>query len=111
MTIRGAQKLLKENGVQHVINLSPPLEAGLVAEADPIESVNRRIRLKTLISTAGTETRRTIAQDMQQARTGANIHHRVQNCDWLKRKTKINLIYFLTRPSDNFWAEDDQTAA
>ena len=38
MTIRGAQKLLKENGVQHVINLSPPLEAGLVAEADPIES-------------------------------------------------------------------------
>jgi DNA-binding transcriptional MerR regulator len=34
MTIRGAQKLLKENGVQHVIDLSPPLEAGLEAEID-----------------------------------------------------------------------------
>ena len=38
MTIRGAQKLLKENGVQHVIDLSPPLEAGLEAEIGPTET-------------------------------------------------------------------------
>ena len=63
MTIRGAQKLLKENGVQHVINLSPPLEAGLVAEADPIASTTEEY-VENVEPTAKNQTE--IEQDMQQ---------------------------------------------
>ena len=63
MTIRGAQKLLKENGVQHVINLSPPLEAELVARADPIESTTEEY-VENVEPTAKNQTE--IEQNMQQ---------------------------------------------
>ena len=99
MTIRGAQKLLKENGVQHVINLSPPLEAGLVAEANPIESTTEEY----VEPTAKNQTE--IEQNMQQpeqAQTSA-LRPKLR----LVEQDEDQFDLFSDTPSDNLWAEDD----
>jgi hypothetical protein len=102
MTIRGAQKLLKENGVQHVINLSPPLEAGLVAEADPIESTTEEY-VENVEPTAKNQTE--IEQNMQQpeqAQTSA-LRPKLR----LVEQDEDQFDLFSDTPSDNLWAEDD----
>ena len=99
MTIRGAQKLLKENGVQHVINLSPPLEARLVARADPIESTTEEY----VEPTAKNQTE--IEQNMQQpeqAQTSA-LRPKLR----LVEQDEDQFDLFSDTPSDNLWAEDD----
>ena len=76
MTIRGAQKLLKENGVQHVIDLSPPLEAGLEAEIGPTETTTEApvemVDMTADIDTdAAQETKQ--ADDVQKPTTRPNL--------------------------------------
>ena len=102
MTIRGAQKLLKENGVQHVINLSPPLEAGLVARADPIESTTEEY-VENVEPTAKNQTE--IEQNMQQpeqAQTSA-LRPKLR----LVEQDEDQFDLFSDTPSDNLWAEED----
>lgn len=103
MTIRGAQKLLKENGVQHVINLSPPLEARLVAEVDPIEPTTEEY-FENVEPTAKNQTE--IEQDMQQPAQAQTSAPRPKLR--LVEQDEDQFDLFSDTPSDNLWAEDNQ---
>ena len=105
MTIRGAQKLLKENGVQHVIDLSPPLEAGLEAEFGPTETTTEApvemIDVTADIETdAAQETKQ--ADDVQKPTTRPNLR-------LVETEDDDQFDLFADGPSENFWTEDDQT--
>lgn len=105
MTIRGAQKLLKENGVQHVIDLSPPLEAGLEAEIIPNEAVTEApVEMVDMTADieadAAQETKQ--VDDVQKSTTRPNLRLVVTEDD-----DQFDL--FADSPSENFWTEDDQT--
>jgi DNA-binding transcriptional MerR regulator len=107
MTIRGAQKLLKENGVQHVIDLSPPLEAGLEAEIKPNEAVTEApvemVDMTADIETdAAQETKQ--ADDVQKPTTRPNLR-------LVETEDDDQFDLFADSPSENFWTEDDQTGA
>jgi len=107
MTIRGAQKLLKENGVQHVIDLSPPLEAGLEAEIEPNETDTEApiemIDITADIETdAAQETKQ--ADDVQKPTTRPNLR-------LVETEDEDQFDLFADSPSENFWTEDDQTGA
>lgn len=107
MTIRGAQKLLKENGVQHVIDLSPPLEAGLEAEIEPNETVTEA-SVEMVDMTADTEanTMQYVkqAEDVQKTTTRPNLR-------LVETEEDDQFDLFADSPSENFWTEDDQTGA
>ena len=105
MTIRGAQKLLKENGVQHVIDLSPPLEAGLEAEIDPTETVTESpaeiVDMTADVETdAAQETKQ--ADDVQKPTTRPNLR-------LVETEDDDQFDLFADSPSENFWTEEDQT--
>lgn len=105
MTIRGAQKLLKENGVQHVIDLSPPLEAGLKAEIDPTETVTESpaeiVDMTADVETdAAQETKQ--ADDVQKPTTRPNLR-------LVETEDDDQFDLFADSPSENFWTEEDQT--
>ena len=107
MTIRGAQKLLKENGVQHVIDLSPPLEAGLEAELDPTETATEApvemVDMTADVETdAAQETKQ--AEDVQKPTTRPNLR-------LVETEDDDQFDLFADSPSENFWTEDDQTGA
>ena len=107
MTIRGAQKLLKENGVQHVIDLSPPLEAGLEAEIDPTDTATEA-PVEMVDMTADTETdaaqETKQADDVQKSTTRPNLR-------LVETEDDDQFDLFADSPSENFWTEDDQTGA
>ena len=107
MTIRGAQKLLKENGVQHVIDLSPPLEAGLEAEIEPNETVTEA-SVEMVDMTADTEanTMQYVkqAEDVQKTTTRPNLR-------LVETEEDEQFDLFADSPSENFWTEDYQTGA
>ena len=105
MTIRGAQKLLKENGVQHVIDLSPPLEAGLEAEIEPNETVPEA-PVEMVDMTADTEANTT--QDVKQAEDVQKTTTR-PNLRLVETEDDDQFDLFADSPSENFWTEDDQT--
>ena len=105
MTIRGAQKLLKENGVQHVIDLSPPLEAGLQAEIEPNETVPEA-PVEMVDMTADTEADTT--QDVKQAEDVQKTTTR-PNLRLVETEDDDQFDLFADSPSENFWTEDDQT--
>ena len=107
MTIRGAQKLLKENGVQHVIDLSPPLEAGLEAEIEPNEKVTVA-PVEMVDMTADTEANTT--QDVKQAEDVQKTATR-PNLRLVETEEDDQFDLFADSPSENFWTEDDQTGA
>ena len=107
MTIRGAQKLLKENGVQHVIDLSPPLEAGLEAEIIPNEAVTEA-RVEMVDMTADIET--DAAQQTKQANEVQKSTTR-PNLRLVETEDDDQFDLFADSPSENFWTEDDQTGA
>ena len=107
MTIRGAQKLLKENGVQHVIDLSPPLEAGLEAEIEPNEKVTVA-PVEMVDMTADTEANTT--QDVKQAEDVQKTATR-PNLRLVETEEDDQFDLFADSPSENFWTKDDQTEA
>ena len=107
MTIRGAQKLLKENGVQHVIDLSPPLEAGLEAEIESNETVTEA-PVEMVDMTADTEANTT--QDVKQAEDVQKTATR-PNLRLVETEEDDQFDLFADSPSENFWTEDDQTGA
>ena len=107
MTIRGAQKLLKENGVQHVIDLSPPLEAGLEAEIEPNETITEA-PVEMVDMTADTEANTT--QDVKQAEDVQKTTTR-PNLRLVETEEDDQFDLFADSPSENFWTEDDQTGA
>ena len=105
MTIRGAQKLLKENGVQHVIDLSPPLEAGLEAEIVPTETATEApvemVDMTADVETdAAQETKQ--AEDVQKPTTRPNLR-------LVETEDDDQFDLFADSPSENFWTEQDQT--
>lgn len=107
MTIRGAQKLLKENGVQHVIDLSPPLEAGLEVELDPTETATEApVEMVDLTADveidAAQETKQ--ADDVQKPTTRPNLR-------LVETEDDDQFDLFADNTSENFWTEDDQTGA
>ncbi len=105
MTIRGAQKLLKENGVQHVIDLSPPLEARLKAGMEQTETVTEAT-VEMVDMTAGVET--DAAQDTKQTKDMQKpITH--PNLRLVETDDEDQFDLFADNPSNNFWPEDDQT--
>ena len=107
MTIRGAQKLLKENGVQHVIDLSPPLEAGLEAEIVPNKAVTEAA-VEMVDMTADIETDAAHAtkqaENVQKATTRPNLR-------LVETEDDDQFDLFADSPNENFWTEDDQTGA
>jgi DNA-binding transcriptional MerR regulator len=107
MTIRGAQKLLKENGVQHVIDLSPPLEAGLEAEIEPNETATEA-PVEMIDMTADIETdaaqKTKQADDAQKPTTRPNLR-------LAETEDKDQFDLFADSPSENFLADEDQTGA
>ncbi|NDD32739.1 MAG: MerR family transcriptional regulator [Rhodobacteraceae bacterium] len=107
MTIRGAQKLLKENGVQHVIDLSPPLEAGLEAEIIPNEAVTEA-PVEMVDMTADIET--DAAQETKQVDDVQNSTTR-PNLRLVETEDDDQFDLFADSPSENFWTDDDQTGA
>ena len=107
MTIRGAQKLLKENGVQHVIDLSPPLEAGLEAEIVPTETATEA-PVEMVDMTADVET--DAAQETKQAE-GVQKPTTRPNLRLVETEDGDQFDLFADSPSENFWTEDDQTGA
>ena len=107
MTIRGAQKLLKGNGVQHVIDLSPPLEAGLKAEVDPTETATEA-PVEMVDMTADVET--DAAQETKQADELQKPTTR-PNLQLVETEDDDQFDLFADSPSENFWTEDDQTVA
>ena len=105
MTIRGAQKLLKENGVQHVIDLSPSLEAGLETEIAPTETATETpvemVDMTADIETdAAQETKQ--ADDVQKSTTRPNLR-------LVEIEDDDQFDLFADSPSENFWTEEDQT--
>ena len=107
MTIRGAQKLLKENGVQHVIDLSPSLEAGLEAEIEPNEAVTEApVEMVDMTADIDTDAAREIkqAEDVQKSTTRPNLQ-------LVETEDEDQFDLFADSPSENFWTEDDQTGA
>ena len=105
MTIRGAQKLLKENGVQHVIDLSPSLEAGLETEIAPTETATETpvemVDMTADIETdAAQETKQ--ADDVQKPTTRPNLR-------LVETEDDDQFDLFADSPSENFWTEEDQT--
>ena len=107
MTIRGAQKLLKENGVQHVIDLSPPLEAGLEAEIEPNEAVTEApVEMVDMTADIDTDAAQEIkqAEDVQKSTTRPNLR-------LVETEDEDQFDLFADSPSENFWTEDDQTGA
>ncbi len=107
MTIRGAQKLLKENGVQHVIDLSPTLEAGLEAEIEPTETVTEA-PVEMVDMTADMETdaaqQTKQADDLQKPTTRPNVR-------LVEKEDDDQFDLFANSPSENFWTKDGQTEA
>ena len=107
MTIRGAQKLLKENGVQHVIDLSPTLEAGLEAEIEPTETVTEA-PVEMVDMTADMETdaaqQTKQADDVQKPTTRPNVR-------LVEKEDDDQFDLFANSPSENFWTKDGQTGA
>ena len=105
MTIRGAQKLLKENGVQHVIDLSPSLEAGLETEIAPTETATET-PVETVDMTADIETdaaqETKQADDVQKPTTRPNLR-------LVETEGDDQFDLFADSPSENFWTEEDQT--
>jgi len=107
MTIRGAQKLLKENGVQHVIDLSPPLEAGLEAEIIPNEAVTEApVEMVDMTADIETDAAQETKQvdDVQKSTTRPNLR-------LVETEDDDQFDLFADSPSENFWTEDDQTGA
>ena len=107
MTIRGAQKLLKENGVQHVIDLSPPLEAGLEAEIIPNEAVTEApVEMGDMTADIETDAAQETKQvdDVQKSTTRPNLR-------LVETEDDDQFDLFADNPSENFWTEDDQTGA
>ena len=105
MTIRGAQKLLKENGVQHVIDLSPPLEAGLEAEVDPTETATEapvEMVDMTVDIDADAAQEAKQAEDVQKPTARPNLR-------LVETEHEEQFDLFSDSPSENFWTEDDQT--
>jgi DNA-binding transcriptional MerR regulator len=107
MTIRGAQKLLKENGVQHVIDLSPTLEAGLEAEIEPTETVTEA-PVEMVDITADMETdaaqQTKQADDVQKPTTRPNVR-------LVEKEDDDQFDLFANSPSENFWTKDGQIEA
>jgi len=105
MTIRGAQKLLKENGVQHVIDLSPPLESGLEANFGPNETVSES-PLEMVDLTA--EFKSEVSQEKKQAEhvQKPKTH---PNPRLVQLGDEDQLDLFADSPSKRFWTKDDQT--
>ena len=107
MTIRGAQKLLKEHGVQHVIDLSPPLEAGLEAESEPNETVTEApVEMVDMTAKIVTEAAQEAKQadDLQKQTTRPNFR-------LVETEDDDQFDLFANSPSENSWTEDDQTGA
>ena len=107
MTIRGAQKLLKENGVQHVIDLSPPLEAGLDAEIEPNQTVTEApVEMVDMTADVETDTAQETkqAEDVQKLTTRSNLR-------LVETEDDDQFDLFADSPSENFWTEHDQTGA
>lgn len=107
MTIRGAQKLLKENGVQHVIDLSPPLEARLKAEIEPNEAVTEApMEMVDMTADIDTDAAQEIkqAEDVQKSTTRPNLR-------LVETEDEDQFDLFADSPSENFWTKDDQTGA
>jgi len=107
MTIRGAQKLLKENGVQHVIDLSPPLEAGFEAEIIPNEAVTEApVEMVDMTADIETDAAQETKQvdDVQKSTTRPNLR-------LVETEDDDQFDLFADSPSENFWTEDDQTGA
>ena len=107
MTIRGAQKLLKENGVQHVIDLSPPLQAGLEAEIIPNEAVTEApVEMVDMTADIETDAAQETKQvdDVQKSTTRPNLR-------LVETEDDDQFDLFADSPSENFWTEDDQTGA
>ena len=104
MTIRGAQKLLKENGVQHVIDLSPTLEAGLEAEVDPTETAKEApVEMVDMTVDIETDTAQETkqAEDVQKPTTRPNLR-------LVETEDEDQFDLFSDSTSENFWTEDDQ---
>ena len=107
MTIRGAQKLLKENGVRHVIDLSPPLEAGLEAKIEPNEAVTEApVEMVDITADIDSDAAQEIkqAEDVQKSTTRPNLR-------LVETEDEDQFDLFADSPSENFWTEDDQTGA
>ena len=107
MTIRGAQKLLKENGVKHVIDLSPPLEAGLEEEIIPNEAVTEApVEMVDMTADIETDAAQETKQvdDVQKSTTHRNLR-------LVETEDDDQFDLFADSPSENFWTEDDQTGA
>ena len=107
MTIRGAQKLLKENGVQHVIDLSPPLEAGLEAEFEPHEAATEA-PVEMIEMTADIET--DAAQETKQADNVQKPTTR-PNLRLVETDDEDQFDLFADSSSENFWTDEDRTGA
>jgi DNA-binding transcriptional MerR regulator len=107
MTIRGAQKLLKENGVQHVIDLSPPLEAEFEAEIIPNEAVTEApVEMVDMTADIETDAAQETKQvdDVQKSTTRPNLR-------LVETEDDDQFDLFADSSSENFWTEDDQTGA
>ena len=101
MTIRGAQKLMKVNGVQHVIDLSPPLEAGIELTETITEASVEKVEMREDVEVhAAKETKQ--AEDAQTPTTRPNLR-------FVKTVDEDQFDLFADNPSNNFWPENDQT--
>jgi hypothetical protein len=105
MTIRGAQKLLKEYGVQHVIDLSPPLAAGSEADIEPNETVSE-VPGEIVDMTA--EVKTDAAQEKKRAEVVQKPTTR-PNLRLAELEDEDQFDLFADRPNKSFWTEDDQT--
>ena len=105
MTIRGAQKLLKENGVQHVIDLSPPLEARLKAGMEQTETVTEAtVEMVDMTADAETDAAQETKQtkDMEKPITHPNLR-------LVETDDEDQFDLFADSLSKNFGTKDDQT--
>ena len=90
-----------------MIDLSPPLEAGLEAEIDPTETATEApvemVDMTADVETdAAQETKQ--ADDLQKPTTRPNLR-------LVETEDDDQFDLFADSPSENFWTEDDQTGA
>lgn len=98
MTIRGAQKQLKEHGVQYVIDLSPPLEPGLEAAIEPLEPPAEIVEMSQIVESIEQSASQPVSDPITASRPNLRLVD-----------TEVDQFdLFGSAEPENFWTDSDE---
>ena len=98
MTIRGAQKQLKEHGVQYVIDLSPPLEPGLEAAIEPLEPPAEIVEMSQIVESIEQSAPQPVSDPITASRPNLRLVDTEED----------QFDLFGSAEPENFWTDSDE---